>query len=91
MTSERPHFVPGEPVATEMHSGWWADDYGIVGPLKPGHGARSDPRDDMSFGPEVGDVFPDIVTTDQFGATVDVHAARGSGPAVVVFSRATVW
>lgn len=81
----------GEPNATQLSSGWWVDDYGIVGPFKPGHGPRSDPRGAFSTGPEVGDVFPSLVAMDQSGATVDVAEARGSGPAVVVFSRATVW
>lgn len=91
MTEHDAPITVGEPPATQMPSGWWADEYGIVGPYKPGHGPRSDPRDTFSTGPEVGDPFPDIVAMDQSGSLVDVHAARGSGPAVVVFSRATLW
>jgi hypothetical protein len=88
------HHAPitvGEPNATQLESGWWADDNGIVGPYKPGHGPRSDPRDTFSTGPERGEAFPDIVALDQSGSTVDAHEARGSGAAVVVFSRATLW
>lgn len=90
MTNRASPFTPGEPNATKTSSGW-ADDYGIVGPYKPGHGPRSDPREAFSTGPSIGDPFPEIVAMDQTGAKVDVHEARDGGPAVVVFSRATVW
>ncbi len=91
MTHRAAPFTPGEPNATRTSSGWWADDYGIVGPYKPGHGPRSDPREAFSTGPSVGEVFPDISAMDQTGTMVDVHEARSGAPAVVVFSRATVW
>ena len=91
MTRRVAPITPGEPNATQLPSGWWADDYGIVGPYKPGHGPRSDPRDAFSTGPSVGEAFPDIMAMDQGGVMVDVHDARQHGPAVVVFSRATLW
>lgn len=91
MTRRQAPITPGEPSATQTPSGWWADQYGIVGPYKPGHGPRSDPKAAFSTGPDVGEVFPDIVAMDQSGTMVDVHEARGGGAAVVVFSRATLW
>ena len=91
MTHHEAPIALGEPNARQLPSGWWVDDYGIVGPYKPGHGPRSDPRQAFSTGPEIGGAFPPIVAMDQSGSVVDVQEARGSGPAVVVFSRATVW
>lgn len=93
MTSEQAQtpIVTGEPNATQKPSGWWADDYGIVGPYKPGVGPRSDPRGAFSTGPAIGEVFPAIVAPDQTGTVVDVNASSAGTPSVVVFSRATVW
>lgn len=91
MTDRQEPLTVGEPSATQHTSGWWLDDYGILGPFKPGVGPRSDPRDAFSTGPAVGDAFPDIVAPNQSGAVVDLHGDRGTGPAVVVFSRATLW
>ena len=81
----------GEPFAEQHRSGWWKDEYGILGPYKPGHGPRSDPRQAFPTGPAPGHMLPDIVAHDQTGTLVDVHRDRGTGPAVVVFSRATLW
>ena len=91
MTDRQAPTTPGEPAATQHASGWWFDDYGILGPYRPGIGPRSDPRDSFSTGPAVGEPFPAVSATDQTGATIDVHLGRGSGPAIVVFSRATLW
>lgn len=93
-TTDTSHIGPitqGEPTARKTEFGWWADDYGIVGPYQPGDGPRSDPRDAFPTGPAVGDRLPDVVAMDQSGSSVSVHEARHHGPAVVVFSRATLW
>ena len=39
----------------------------------------------------IGTRLPDIVAPDHTGATIDVHAARAGGPAVVVFYRSADW
>ena len=91
MTDRQEPLIAGEPTSTKHRSGWWLDDYGILGPYQPGKGPRSDPRESFPTGPAVGEAFPDIVAVSQTGTMVDVHSARGAGPAVVVFSRATLW
>lgn len=91
MTENQAPTNVGEPAATQHESGWWLDEYGILGPFKPGVGPRSDPREAFSTGPAVGEMFPNIALSDQTGTLVDLYEARGSGPAVVVFSRATLW
>lgn len=47
--------------------------------------------DYRELGPAVGERFPDIRLPDQNGRTVDLHAARGARPAVVVFYRSSRW
>ena len=42
-------------------------------------------------GPKVGDRFPDVRLPDQQGTAVDLHAARGTRRAVVVFHRSARW
>lgn len=42
-------------------------------------------------GPRIGERFPDVRLPDQTGAVVDLHARRGSRPAVIVFHRSVVW
>lgn len=91
MTDFQEPTVAGEPVAIPHKTGWWKDRFGILGPYAPGTGPRSDPREAFPTGPAVGEAFPDIVATNWDGGAVDVHAIRGTGPAVVVFSRATLW
>lgn len=91
MSDQQSPTRPGEPMSAQHESGWWLDDYGILGPYQPGHGPRSDPREAFPTGPAVGETFPDITAASQTGSMIDVHSARGSGPAVVVFSRATLW
>ena len=91
MMDQQEPTIAGEPSVSPHSSGWWLDDYGILGPYKPGVGPRSDPREAFATGPAVGDAFPDVVTADQSGSILDLHSDRGTGPAVVVFSRATLW
>jgi peroxiredoxin len=45
------------------------------------------PRDFSAIGPNMGDRFPDVRLPDQTGGTVDLHAARAGGKALVVFHR----
>ncbi len=47
--------------------------------------------DFSAIGPAVGERFPEIVLPDQHGRAVDLHAARGSRPALVVFHRSAKW
>lgn len=47
--------------------------------------------DFSAIGPAVGERFPDITLPDQHGNAVDLHAARGSRPALVVFHRSAKW
>jgi peroxiredoxin len=49
------------------------------------------PRDFSTIGPREGERFPDVRLPDQSGATVDLHAARGKGKALVVFFRSADW
>ena len=72
-------------------SGYWEDEYGALGPAKPGLGPRQDPVGEFPTGPAVGERLPDIVATDQTGAIVDLHADRADRGAVVVFYRSAVW
>ncbi len=43
------------------------------------------------IGPAVGSRFSDIRLPDQTGHVVDLHAARGSRPALVVVYRSAKW
>ena len=49
------------------------------------------PRDFDRIGPNPGERFPDVRLPDQAGVTVDLHAARGARPALVVFHRSASW
>lgn len=52
------------------------------------------PAPDIDFsriGPAVGTRLPDVRLPDQHGHVVDLHAARGAGPALVVFYRSAAW
>jgi peroxiredoxin len=43
------------------------------------------------IGPAVGTPFPDVRLPDQHGREVDLHAARGGRPALVVVFRSAAW
>jgi peroxiredoxin len=47
--------------------------------------------DFSTVGPQVGEHFPDVRLPDQHGQPVDLHAARGSRRALVVFYRSAAW
>ena len=79
------------PHATRHEPGYWEDEYGALGPAKPGLGPRQDPVGEFPTGPAVGDQFPDLAATSHLGAVIDVHRDRGDRPAVVVFYRSAVW
>ena len=81
-----------ETAATEAADGrGWVDHLGFQGPLKPGTGGRRDPKGEFPTGPAVGEPLPDIVASDDRGATIDVHRDRAGRPAVVLFYRSAVW
>jgi peroxiredoxin len=44
-----------------------------------------------AIGPSVGSRFPDVRLPDQTGRVLDVHAERGTRPALVVFYRSARW
>ncbi len=41
--------------------------------------------------PRLGERFPDVTLRDAFGRELDLHAARGSRAALVVFIRSASW
>jgi len=47
--------------------------------------------DFQHVGPPVGTRFPDVRLPDQRGREVDLHAARGGRPAVLVVYRSAAW
>jgi len=49
------------------------------------------PRDFRLIGPREGQRFPDVRLPDPDGTLVDLHAARASRPALVVFYRSAEW
>jgi peroxiredoxin len=50
-----------------------------------------EPRDFAGIGPNEGERFPEIRLPDHTGVVVDLHAARGSRKALVVFYRSADW
>lgn len=90
MTDED-HNTADLPWARQHESGLWEDEYGILGPYRPGHKARSDPRGAFPTGPAIGETLPNIVAPSTRGANVDVHKAAGGRAAVVMFYRSAVW
>ncbi len=47
--------------------------------------------DFTTIGPAVGERFPEVRLPDQHGTLVDLHQARGSRRALVVFYRSAGW
>ena len=47
--------------------------------------------DFTTIGPRIGERFPDIVLSDQYGRIVDLHAERRDRKAIVVFYRSASW
>ena len=43
------------------------------------------------IGPPIGTLFPDLRMSDQSGALIDLHAARGGRRALIVFHRSARW
>ncbi len=83
--------IERETFARRHESGGWEDEFGMIGPYRPGVGPRSNPRGEFPTGPDIGQRLPDIVAPSHTGESVDVHELRGSRPAVVVFYRSAVW
>lgn len=77
--------------AKQTDSGFWEDEFGFVGPIKPGIGPRSNPAGWFPTGPEIGERLPSIVARAHTGEIVDVEKARAGRPGVVVFHRSAVW
>lgn len=79
------------PVANRHESGHWEDEFGGLGPAKPGIGPRQDPIGDFPTGPAIGQRFPEVVAMAHTGNTIDVHKHRADRAAVFVFYRSAVW
>ncbi len=79
------------PVARLHESGQWEDEYGGLGPAKPGLASRQDPVGEFPTGPDIGERFPDLVATSQCGDVIDVHEHRAGRASVFVFYRSAVW
>ena len=79
------------PHAVRHESGYWEDQYGALGPARPGLGPRQDPVGDFPTGPDVGSRLPEVIAPDHTGATIDLHADRAGRPAVLVVYRSAVW
>ncbi len=80
-----------QPFARRHESGLWEDEFGALGPAKPGVGPRQDAAGEFPTGPAVGDRFPEVVTLSHTGKVVDVHKHRGGRASVFVFYRSAVW
>jgi hypothetical protein len=83
--------VDPHPHAVRHESGLWEDEFGLLGPAKPGLGPRTDPHGDFPTGPAIGEQFPDVVAETHTGETLDVHPHRGDRASVFVFYRSAVW
>ncbi len=77
--------------AEQTDSGAWADEFGFVGPIKPGVGPRSNPVGWLPAGPEIGEALPSVVAKSHTGGLIDLEKARAGRPAVVVFHRSAAW
>jgi peroxiredoxin len=49
------------------------------------------PVDFTNIGPREGERFPDVRLPNQHGEPIDLHRARGSRRALVVFYRSASW
>lgn len=49
------------------------------------------PPSHLGIGPALGERFPDVVLSDQYGTPTDLHAARDGRPALIVFFRSARW
>lgn len=79
------------PLAKLHESGRWEDEFGALGPAKPGLGPRQNRAGDFPTGPDVGQRFPDVVTRDHTGEVLDLHKHRDGRPAAFVVYRSAVW
>jgi hypothetical protein len=69
----------------------YVDEFGVIGPIPASQGPRTPPEEGFRFGPEVGEVLPDITLPDWTGATINLHEDRQNTKAAVVFFRSAVW
>ena len=83
--------APDRPFARRHESGLWEDEFGALGPARPGQGPRQDPVGEFPTGPAIGTRFPGVVATSHTGEAVDVHAHRRDRASVFVFYRSAVW
>lgn len=52
---------------------------------------RNPSDDNFPTGPDIGEMLPGFVLTDQFGRSVDLHESRGGRRALVLFHRSARW
>ncbi len=79
------------PFARRHESGQWEDEFGGLGPAKPGRGPRQDPVGEFPTGPSIGERFPDVVAVAHTGEEIDIHRHRADRATVFVFYRSAVW
>lgn len=69
----------------------YTDEFGFTAPLPADHGQRMPPPKGFSFGPEVGESFPDFRLKNSEGQWIQFHEDRGESKAAVLFFRSAVW
>jgi len=48
-------------------------------------------KDYTQVGPQLGELFPDVVLPDQTGRSIDLHHERRGRKALIVFHRSARW
>ena len=69
----------------------YEDDFGVLAPIPANMSPRVPPEEGFRFGPEIGEVLPDISLPDSTGAVTNLHNDRQNEKAAVVFFRSAVW
>lgn len=63
----------------------------LAGLLAAGLAAQAPPVDVEKLGPQVGEVVPDFVATDQFGRQQTLKSVLGPNGAMLAFNRSADW
>ena len=69
----------------------YKDEFGTVAPIPASMSPRISPEDGFRFGPEIGELLPDISLLDSTGTRINLHEDRQNSKAAVVFFRSAVW
>jgi len=67
------------------------DEFGTVAPIPANMSPRSPPEEGFRFGPEIGELFPDISLLNSTGTRINLHEDWQNSKAAVVFFRSAVW